>query len=181
MDCSLPGTSVHGISQARILDWVAMSFCRRSSWPGDWIHISCIAGGLRTTEPPGVGRWQPERPAHALPALGMPGDLLHWTLLVTLSYRLRCHFLVLISPELYFSLSKALTALPSYLWKHQAEGTVCESLSVSTPGFSRWGQRLSWSVCSQFPLYVVNLKQPVYQHGKSALVPALLPDYAVES
>ena len=126
MDCSLPGTSVHGISQARILDWVAMSFCRRSSWPGDWIHISCIAGGLRTTEPPGVGRWQPERPAHALPALGMPGDLLHWTLLVTLSYRLRCHFLVLISPELYFSLSKALTALPSYLWKHQAGGTVWE-------------------------------------------------------
>ena len=85
MDCSLPGTSIHGISQARILEWVAMSFCRRSSWPGDWIRISCIAGGLCTTEPPGVGRWQPERPAHVLPALGMPGDLLHWTLLVTLS------------------------------------------------------------------------------------------------
>ena len=93
MDCSLPGTSIHGISQARILDWVAMSFCRRSSWPGDWIHISCIAGGLRTTEPPGVGRWQPERPAHALPALGMPGDLLHWTLLVTLSYPAQVPFL----------------------------------------------------------------------------------------
>ena len=34
MDCSLPGTSVHGISQARILEWVAISFSRRSSWPG---------------------------------------------------------------------------------------------------------------------------------------------------
>ena len=31
MDCSLPGSSVHGIFQARILEWVAMSFSRRSS------------------------------------------------------------------------------------------------------------------------------------------------------
>ena len=31
MDCGLPGSSVHGISQARILEWVAISFCRRSS------------------------------------------------------------------------------------------------------------------------------------------------------
>ena len=31
MDCSLPDSSVHGISQARILEWVAISFCRGSS------------------------------------------------------------------------------------------------------------------------------------------------------
>ena len=42
MDCSLPGSSVHGISQARILEWVAISFSRGSSWPRDWTHISCI-------------------------------------------------------------------------------------------------------------------------------------------
>ena len=35
-DCSLPGSSVHGISQARILEWVAISFSRGSSWPRDW-------------------------------------------------------------------------------------------------------------------------------------------------
>ena len=34
MDCSLPGSSVHGIFQARILEWVAISFSRRSSQPG---------------------------------------------------------------------------------------------------------------------------------------------------
>ena len=34
MDCSLPGSSVHGISQARILEWIAISFSRGSSWPG---------------------------------------------------------------------------------------------------------------------------------------------------
>ena len=42
MDCSPPGSSVHGIFQARILEWVAISFSRGSSWPRDWNHISCI-------------------------------------------------------------------------------------------------------------------------------------------
>ena len=40
--CSLPGSSVHGISQARILEWVAISFSRRSSQPRGWIQVSCI-------------------------------------------------------------------------------------------------------------------------------------------
>ena len=42
MDCSLPGFSVHEISQARILGWVAISFSTVSSWPRDWTHVSCI-------------------------------------------------------------------------------------------------------------------------------------------
>ena len=42
MNCSLPGSSVHGISQARILEWIAISFSRESSWPRDWTLISCI-------------------------------------------------------------------------------------------------------------------------------------------
>ena len=44
MDCSLPGSSVHGILQARILEWIAISFSRGSSWPRDQTQISCIAG-----------------------------------------------------------------------------------------------------------------------------------------
>ena len=43
MDCSLPGSSVHGIFQARILDWVAISFSVGSSWPRDWTRISCVS------------------------------------------------------------------------------------------------------------------------------------------
>ena len=43
MDCSPPNSSVQGISQARILEWVAISFCRRSSPPRDWTHTPCIA------------------------------------------------------------------------------------------------------------------------------------------
>ena len=53
MDCSPPGSSAHGISQARILEWVAISFTRGSSWPRDQTNISCIAGGLFITAPPG--------------------------------------------------------------------------------------------------------------------------------
>ena len=47
MDCNLPGSSVHGILQARILEWVAMPFSR-SSWPRDRNWVSCIAGGFFT-------------------------------------------------------------------------------------------------------------------------------------
>ena len=36
MDCSPPSSSVHGILQARILEWVSISFSRVSSWPWDW-------------------------------------------------------------------------------------------------------------------------------------------------
>ena len=43
LDCSPAGSSVHGISQARILEWVANSFSRGSSWPRDRTCISCIS------------------------------------------------------------------------------------------------------------------------------------------
>ena len=47
MNCSLSGFSVHGISQARILEWVAISFSKGSSWPRDWTHESaCQADSL---------------------------------------------------------------------------------------------------------------------------------------
>ena len=42
MDCSPPGSSVHVILQVRILEWVAISFFRGSSWPRDRTHISYI-------------------------------------------------------------------------------------------------------------------------------------------
>ena len=50
MGCSLPGSSDHGIFQARILEWVAISFFRGSSWPRDRTCISCIAGRFFTTK-----------------------------------------------------------------------------------------------------------------------------------
>ena len=48
MDCNLPGSSVHGISQAIILEWVAVSISRGSSWPRNWTQVSCTAGRFAT-------------------------------------------------------------------------------------------------------------------------------------
>ena len=42
MDCSLPGSSVHGVSQAKVLGWVATAFSRGSFQPREQTHISCI-------------------------------------------------------------------------------------------------------------------------------------------
>ena len=44
MDCSLPSSSIHGILQARILEWIAISFSRGSSRPRDWTQVSHIVG-----------------------------------------------------------------------------------------------------------------------------------------
>ena len=44
MDCSPPGSSVHGVLQARLLEWVAIPFSRGSFWPWDPTQVSCIAG-----------------------------------------------------------------------------------------------------------------------------------------
>ena len=46
-----PGSSIHGIFQARILEWVSIWFSRGSSWSRDQAWVSCIAGGIFTTEP----------------------------------------------------------------------------------------------------------------------------------
>ena len=48
VDCSLPGSSVHGILQAIILKWAAIASSRGSSRPRDWTHISYVSY---------VGRW----------------------------------------------------------------------------------------------------------------------------
>ena len=48
MDCSLPGSSVHGILQARVLEWAAIPFCKGISQPRDRTHISYVSC---------IGRW----------------------------------------------------------------------------------------------------------------------------
>ena len=48
MDCRPPGPSVHGISQARILEWVAIHFSRGSSWPRDQTQVSRLSNWAHT-------------------------------------------------------------------------------------------------------------------------------------
>ena len=50
IDCSSPGSSVHGILQARILEWVVISSSKGSSWTRDGSWVSCIAGGFWTVQ-----------------------------------------------------------------------------------------------------------------------------------
>ena len=52
VDPSPPGSSVHGIFQARVLEWVALPFSRASSQPRDWTHISCISWHWQTDSLP---------------------------------------------------------------------------------------------------------------------------------
>ena len=47
MDCSLPGFSVLGILQARILEWDAISYSRESFWSRDRTHVSCKSPALQ--------------------------------------------------------------------------------------------------------------------------------------
>ena len=63
-DCSLPVSSVCGISQARILQWVAISFSRGSSQPRDQTQVSYIAGRHFTVRAPGKPNihWITEKP-----------------------------------------------------------------------------------------------------------------------
>ena len=56
MDCSLPGSSVHGISQTKILEWAAISYSRdlpNSGMEPAALQVSCISGRFFTTEPLG--------------------------------------------------------------------------------------------------------------------------------
>ena len=45
-DCNMPGSSVHRLLQARILEWIAVRFSRGFSWPRHQTRVSCIAGRL---------------------------------------------------------------------------------------------------------------------------------------
>ena len=56
MGCSLPGSSVYGISQARRPEQVSISCSRGSSRPRHWTHVSCLEGRFFSTELPGKVR-----------------------------------------------------------------------------------------------------------------------------
>ena len=86
MDCSPPGFSVHGILQARILEWVTISFSRGSSWLRDQIRVSCIADRFFTTDHQGSRTtqaatflWEHFNKAHLLVHIIVSRSLTHST------------------------------------------------------------------------------------------------------
>ena len=92
MDCNLPGSSILGIIQARVLEWVAISFSRGSSPSRDWTHISCIGRRIfyhwGTREPrfwlfADLCDCVPSRHAVYTPLIALPGQTVSWLLLRT--------------------------------------------------------------------------------------------------
>ena len=111
VDCSPAGSSIHGILQARILEWVAISFSRGSSLPRDWTQISHIAGRFFSS-------W----------AKGSPKDLL------AISPDLALPFAALGNQLSTFCLHKSIDFLIlniSNKWNHATCGVWCWLLSCS--------------------------------------------------
>ena len=76
MDCSLPDSSVCGIFQARVLEWVAISFSRRSSQPRDRTWVSRIAGRRFTI-------WATREARESLNYVIISGDIIQHASLIT--------------------------------------------------------------------------------------------------
>ena len=57
-DCGPPGSSIHGILQARMLQWVAIPTSRGSSWLRDWTRVFGIAGGFFTVSATGEAPYE---------------------------------------------------------------------------------------------------------------------------
>ena len=72
MDCGPPGFSVHGISQAKILEWVAISSSRGSSWPRDGICLLHLLHGQADSLPTALPRKWVQTRSQSSPALFQP-------------------------------------------------------------------------------------------------------------
>ena len=109
-----PGSSVPGISQARMLKWVAMLSFRGSSWPRNQTQVSCIAGRFFSTSHQGS-------PLGASVSIG----LLFWTHHINgtqyIQYMVFCSWLL--SFSMFWSSSDIMYQyfIPFYCWKHSVE------------------------------------------------------------
>ena len=103
MDSSPPGSSVHGILQARILGWVAMPSCRGSSQPRDWTQVfytsPALAGGFFTTS----ATMKISFIENCLPECKHTHTCLYW------NFKHRCSYL-------YDALARRVTGGPAYSW-----------------------------------------------------------------
>ena len=150
MDCSPPGSSAHGIFQARILQWVAISFSRGSSWIRDQTHVSCI------------GRW----------------ILYHWATREALIWLLM--FWAFYFFQLYWGILDKYncTYLKYVTWWFHFKRPYCEHLGLPRwlsakesacqcrrHGFDPWVGRIPWRrKCQPTPVFL-----PGKSHGQRSL------------
>ena len=129
MDWSLPGTSVHGILQARMLEWVTISFSRGSSQPRDLIRVFCVSC---------IGRWffTPRATWEAYLSVEARKDLAFLVYLQTSSQVMACVLLLEACPV---CLSPTLSCL--HLWGSLPRSIIFLPLSLKDPDARKdWGQ-----------------------------------------
>ena len=83
MDCSLSGSSIHGVFQARVLEWVAISFSRGSFWPRDQTQISLIAGRFFTI-------WTTRKVQYYSNLISKPDKEIHGSYFMDIKQILKC-------------------------------------------------------------------------------------------
>ena len=113
MDYILTGSSVHGILQARILEWVAIPFSRGSSQPRDWTQVSCIAGRFFTV-------WATKRPCVGNMKIDQRKHCPKWIVKNPYGYT-----------DLFFSLSDGHLIQMLTSWPEKKHGTTITSYSSS--------------------------------------------------
>ena len=145
MDCSLSRSSVHGILQARILEWVAISFSRGPSQPRDRTRVSCIAGRCftiwATREDLRPHELQHTRPPCPSPTPGVHSDS-HpsgpW-----------CHPAISSSVVLFSSFPKSLPASESFpvthLFSWDGQSTGVSALASFLPKNTQDQSPLEWT------------------------------------
>ena len=181
MDCSLPGSTIHGIFQARILEWVAISFSRRSSWPRDWTLISHIV----------VRRfmvWATKEVLYKiLSCLNFPflwiQDMKHFTCLIRHSYYVNCLFMPVapFSTHLCVWVSLMLGIINPFLYLlktcylpiHQLMNLYIVSTFLLLQLMLWWNQHTSFCVvmCFQFSWVYTSRSRTVQPHGNSLCLP----------
>jgi len=121
VDCSPPGSSVHGILQASILEWIAMPSSRGPSWPRDQTQVSCIAGGFFTILATREALPPQKKKVQSLQRevkWGLPAPVCSLCLYVNRS-KLICIFIVIATAA-----AKSLQSCP----------TLCDPIDCSPPG-----------------------------------------------
>ena len=158
MDCSLPGSSVHGIFQAVVLEWIAISFSRGSSQPRDQTRVSCIVDRRFTS-----WEWFAVEKMRGLP-VSVSGGL-------GLRERKHIHKAGWVSTAVLVLRSELVDILWGLLlisqWKvnlRQKQGvrsscwSVCNNVWLKT-SFSQWKQILKLATCSKKRNYFPSLTQ----------------------
>ena len=128
MDCSPPGSSVHGILQARILEWVAMPSCRGSSWPRNRTHISHTGRRILYH----CATWEAPILSHVLSMCSENRAYIFSSILVAHSIALLGWSYVLAKPHCISACISAFQTVPAVGWGLVGKGTVWERSSSIT-------------------------------------------------